>query len=84
MTLEERQLAKDITDKLREQFGTDALTVDQFAKYLGKKRAYVCYSINAHVLPGAKVGHTFIIPIDSIALWEARLAKTKEVYPYKY
>lgn len=84
MTLEERQLTKDIADKLREQFKADTLTVEQFAKYLGKKKQYVCYSINAHVLPGAKVGHTFIIPVDSIALWEARLAKTKEVDPYKY
>lgn len=84
MTLEERQLVKGIADKLRNQFGTDTLTVDQFAKYLDKKRAYVCYSIRAHVLPGAKVGHTFMIPVDSIALWEARLAKTKDVEPYQY
>lgn len=78
MTLDERQLAKDIADKLRERFGTDTLSADQFAKYLGKKRAYTCYSIQAHVLPGAKIGHTFVIPVDSIALWEMRLAKTKE------
>lgn len=79
MTLEERQLARDIADKLRERFKADTLTAEQFAKYLGKKHQYVCYSISAHVLPGAKVGHTFIIPVDSVALWEARLSKTKEM-----
>lgn len=78
MTLEERQLAKEIADKLREQFEADALTVEQFGKYIGKKRAYVCDGIRSRQLPGAKVGHTFIIPVDSVALWEARLSKTKE------
>lgn len=78
MTLEERQLAKEIADKLAIEFGTSTLSVNQFAKYLGKKRAYVCDSIRAHILPGAKVRHTFIIPVNSIALWEVRLSKTRE------
>lgn len=79
MTLEERQTVKELADKLREQFGAETISVDQFAKYLGKKRAYVCDSIRAHILPGAKVRHTFIIPANSIALWEVRLSKTKEM-----
>ena len=84
MTLEERALAKEIATKLKDQFGSDTLTADQFAKYLGKCRAYVCQRISVHLLPGAKVGHSYVIPVDSVALWEARLAKTKDVEPYQY
>ncbi|GEM_PF-1355073 len=80
MTLEERSTVKSIVDSLHEEFGgKDAISVDEFAKFLDKTRTYVCNSIRAHLLPGQKIGGKFIIPVGSIALWEYRLSKTKEM-----
>ena len=80
MTLEERSTVKSIADSLHEEFGgKDAISVDEFAKFLDKTRTYVCNSIRAHLLPGQKIGGKFIIPVGSIALWEYRLSKTKEM-----
>lgn len=80
MTLEERSTVKSIVDSLHEKFGgKDAISVDEFAKFLDKTRTYVCNSIRAHLLPGQKIGGKFIIPVGSIALWEYRLSKTKEM-----
>ena len=63
----------------RAQQPNEPLTVDEFAKFLDKTRTYVCNSIRAHLLPGQKIGGKFIIPVGSIALWEYRLSKTKEM-----
>ena len=79
MTLEERADVRAISDRLHERFpGKDVLSADEFSAYLGAKRQFVCNSIRAHILPGQKIGGLFIIPLDAIALWEHRLAKTKE------
>ena len=80
MTLEEKQNVKEIADALRERLrGKETLNAGEFATYLGKTRQFVCNSIRAHLLPGQKIGGKFIIPVGSIALWEYRLSKTKEM-----
>jgi len=78
LTLEEKQIVKAVADKLCKQFKTDTLTAEQFATYLGMTPVSVRNSIRVRKLPGAKVGGKFIIPVDSVALWEARISKTKE------
>lgn len=78
MTIEERADVKHLANSLKSRFGgKDTINADEFAGYLGKQRQFVCQMINARRLPGQKVGGTFIIPVDSIALWEAWLSKTK-------
>jgi len=78
MTIEEKATVKNVASSLRERFGgKDNISAEEFAAYLGKQRQFVCQMINARRLPGQKIGGTFIIPVDSIALWEARLSKTK-------
>ena len=78
MTIEEKTTVKNVAFSLRERFGgKDSISAEEFAKYLGKQRQFVCQMVSARQLPGAKIGGTFIIPVDSIALWEARLSKTR-------
>lgn len=80
MTLEEKSDVNEIADKLHERFGgRDVIYAEEFAEYLGICRQVVCNSIHAHILPGQKIGGKFIIPVHSIALWEYRTSKTKEM-----
>lgn len=83
MTIEEKSNVQAIADKLHEQFGSkDTINAEEFAEYLGLCRQVVCNSINARVLPGQKIGGKFIIPIHSIALWEYRISKVKDIQGY--
>ena len=79
MTIEERADVKHLANSLESRFGKDTISAEEFAAYLGKQRQFVCQMINARRLPGQKIGGKFIIPVGSIALWEYRLSKTKEM-----
>ena len=78
MTLEERADAKVIADRIRERFGKDFLNAGEFAEYLGKSRLTVYAGIRSKHLPGQRYEHSYTIPAESIAIWETKLAKTKE------
>lgn len=78
MTLEERADAKTIADRIRDRFGKDFLNAGEFAEYLGITRQSVYAGIRSRHLPGQRYEHSYTIPVESIALWEMRLAKTKE------
>lgn len=83
MTLEEKQNVKEIADALRERLrGKETLSAGEFATYLGKTRQFVCNSIRARLLPGKKIGGEFVIPVDSVALWEAKISKVREESDY--
>lgn len=79
MTLEERALSTEIAQKIREKYGKESLNACEFAEYLGHTRQYVCEKIRRRELPGFCAGHSFTIPIDSIALWIVRLSTTKQL-----
>ncbi len=79
MTIEERQNVRSIANSIRDSFGgKNTISLKEFSRYLGKSRAFVCEAIRGGFLPGEKVAGAFLIPVDSIALWESRLAKTRE------
>lgn len=78
MTLEDKDLVRDMGNQLRERFGKDSLNAKEFGKYLGKNPMYVAEKIRRREFPGYCDGHTFTIPVDSIALWIVRLSKTKD------
>lgn len=79
MTLEERAWTRDRADELEKRFHKAAINAGEFAEYLGLCRQITCEKIRSHQLPGQRNGDgSYLIPIMSIALWEARLSKTKE------
>ena len=79
MTLEERTLAKELSQQIKDKYGKDSLNACEFAEYLGRTRQYVCEKIRRRELPGYCAGHSFTIPVDSIALWIIRLSTTKQL-----
>lgn len=83
MTLEEKADIQTIAERIHARFpGKDVLSAEEFAAYLGVTRMFVCNRVSARVLPGSKIGGKFLIPINSIALWENRLAKTQKESGY--
>lgn len=78
MTLEERTGVKEIADRIRERFGKETLSAGEFAEYLGLTRQTVYAGIRSRHLPGQRYERSYIIPVESIALWETKLAKTKD------
>jgi hypothetical protein len=79
MTIEERTLSKEIAQQVREKFGKECLNAKEFATYLGRTQEYVAEKIRRRELPGYCIGHSFTIPIDSIAIWIVRLSTTKQL-----
>lgn len=78
MTLEEKTDVQAISERIHARFpGKDVLSAEEFADYLGATRMFVCNNISARILPGQKIGGKFLIPLNSVALWEHRLSKTR-------
>lgn len=77
MQYELRALAKELAQELKERYGKNSLTAKEMAEYIGMTPAYVCQKINDHVLPGYKDGRTYVIPIDSLAIWEVGLSRVQ-------
>mgnify|MGYP000900394075 FL=1 len=77
MTVEEKSAVKSISDRIRKRFGKDCLNADEFAKYIGKSRMTVYAGIRSRRYPGQRDAKSYTIPVDSIAIWEVKLARTK-------
>ena len=77
MTIEERSEVKNIAESIFEKFGKGSLNAEEFSEYLGQSRATVCEKIRNGSYPGQHSNGSYTIPINSIALWEVKLAKTK-------
>ena len=77
--MEERQMVFHLAEHIREQYGKNSLTAADFADYLGKTPQYVCEKIRRRELPGYQEGRTFCVPVNTIALWEYRMSKTKNI-----
>ena len=77
MTVEEKSAVKSISDRIRKKFGKDCLNADEFAEYLGITRQSVYEGIRSRQYPGQRDAKSYTIPVDSIAIWEVKLARTK-------
>ena len=77
MQHEMRALARELAQELKERYGKNSLTAKEMADHLGVTPEYVCQKISDHVLPGYKDGRTYVVPIDSLAIWEVMLARTE-------
>jgi len=78
MTLEEKEMARYIADRIRSWYGKGSLNLTEFAEYLGLSYQTVRKRILAGQLPGQGfAGGSFLIPVDSIAIWEVAKAYIK-------
>jgi hypothetical protein len=78
MTFEERAQVRERAADLEKKFGKGSVNASEFAEYLGLTYQTVCNKLRAHRLPGQKDGGSFLIPVYSIALWEARTSHTAD------
>lgn len=78
MTLEERNLSKEIAEKIKKRFGKECLSAGEFAEYLGLTRQTVYAGIRSKHLPGQRYERSYMVPVDSIALWEVNLSRTQK------
>ena len=78
-TLEDRQMVLALAEDIRKRYGKNSLTATEFADYLGKTPQYVCEKIRRRELPGYFCGRSFSVPVNTIALWENRMSKTRTI-----
>lgn len=70
---------RDVLKDLLEIFGgAQCINAGQYASYLGMPVQSVGHLIDKGALPGKHINRTYIIPVRSIAIFEATTARAKE------
>jgi excisionase family DNA binding protein len=64
---------KLIYDRLKEQFGKDYMTTDEFSKFIGIDKSRIYEGVKARTLPAVRISERIIrFPLDKVALWIAK------------
>ena len=77
MTLEEKTLVREFAEDLKKEFGKSSLNAKEVAEHLDICPEFARKLISDGILPGYKIGKTFIVPVDSLALWKVRGARVQ-------
>jgi excisionase family DNA binding protein len=61
---------KLIYNRLKEQYGKDYMTTDEFAKFIGVDKSRVYEGVREKTLPAIRISKRIIrFPLDKVVLW---------------